>query len=363
MDNESPNNTQNVSDEQSVSNSHLENRRFSLSETALEFIGVIAIPILLGLVLAFAPYFFGVTGNLRDLLTNIGFGLAGTGVGAAIPLVFVRRTTSRQANIESNVAASLRELRQEISGVSEAVAQDISLLNQAVKTDITRLNRVVKEDLEHIGTQVKEDLNSISALVRTANSLGIVALGAGRGARTFEEGKTLADRWVYLLKHADVVELLCYEDSELLKFDLVATFQNDVLKRLREAKLKLRIILSTDDNPVLPMIGRWIDDEDHSKRSLKDNLNTLSNITHEFPIVLLRHNEMIPFTLLRGDTYMYVMFFFPGHGPGPIIELRQAPARDVVASSVGQDPDYFKLYCELFDKMWKKLEAGKANPA
>ena len=169
------------------------------------FIGIILfIPFFIGILLITISFLF--TGEARNILENVGIGFVGGILGSSLPVWIVGRVN---------------------------FSQEITL---------------------------EDALRSVSNLVDQARSLGMVAVGRERRSGSFENQGTLLDHWKYLLSRADEVDLLCIDDSMLFSNETLLQVAPIIHKRFRgNDKLTLRVLMSSDDNPALPMIGAWID--------------------------------------------------------------------------------------------------------
>lgn len=278
---------------------------------------------------------------LTSLLQNIGYGLLG---GAVTAMVFQFTSGAIATRQQERTERALSSLQMNIGKVPEIVSQATQVQQQAVAGQQQRI-------LE------------LSKMLATANSLGIVAVAGERIKTPVFGGRTFVERWQYLLEHAREVDLLCWEDSKLLSYDVwqgQAGIAEPVIARLRAGQLRLRILLSTRDNPALAMINKWIASNNYMQNQvdLAEDALRSSGVTTEFPAVLRRHRELLAFSLLRGDTELYVMYFFPKHGAGPIIQFAPSDILEAVAGGQQSSTNFYGSYTKYFDDLW-----GESDPA
>ncbi|HEX6798317.1 MAG TPA: hypothetical protein VF116_11465 [Ktedonobacterales bacterium] len=258
--------------------------------------------------------------HLDSLLQNVGYGL----LGGSLTAVVFRLTT----------------------GLSDKWQQERT--DQAFGS----LQKYIAEQEKHV--------SDLSKLLATANSLGVAALIENRDALAFSN-MTWAQRFDYMLQHCEQVDLLCYEDGRIFTRDrwLQPGLPEQIVSRLRAGKLTLRILLSTVENPVLNPINDWIGIEEYMQRNVNqaDDFLRQAKITTQFP-VLQRHNELLPFTLMRGDDEMYIMYFFPKGHASPIIQVAPPPLHGDAHTGETQR-NLFKKYRDYFDTLWTKYDPKK----
>ena len=131
------------------------------------------------------------------------------------------------------------------------------------------------------------------------------------------------------------------------------------MKQNQEKRLTLRIILSSQDNPYNKEITEWSGRPGYMESRILDARNILKRLCGDTlkPDIIREHKSFVPFTLLRGDDYMYVMFFIPGHDGGPVLEIR--PSESIAyprttRDKAGEDQKLFRIYKSYFEYMWGK---------
>jgi hypothetical protein len=176
---------------------------------------------------------------------------------------------------------------------------------------------------------------------------------------------TWAQRWDHMLKHRKCVDLLCWEDRRIFTFDqwLRPGAPEQILARLNSGDLKLRILLSTIDNPALDLVNNWIGIAGYMQGHVNeaDDFLRRAGISTRFPI-LRRHRELLAFTLMRGDNELYIMYFVPQRGPGPIIQVAPLPPRDdahLGGAQTQQGKGLFETYNTYFEDLWNTYDPGK----
>lgn len=284
--------------------------------------------------------------QLASLLQNIGYGL----IGGGLTSVVFKFTTGLTDNWQQE------RMEQVFNGLQLDLVKVPEIILQATR-----------EQQQAIAEQQVRILE-LSNLLATANSLGVVAIAGERIKTPVFGGRTFVERWQYLLEHANEVDLLCWEDSKLLSYDVwqgQAGIAEPVMARLRAGQLTLRILLSTRDNRALPMVNKWIGSEDYMQNQvgLAETALKSSGVTTEFPTVLRRHRELLAFTLVRGDTELYVMYFFPKHGAGPIIQFAPSDILETVAGGRQSSTNFYASYRKYFDDLWVEYDPVRQQQA
>jgi hypothetical protein len=268
---------------------------------------------------------------LANLLSNIGYGLIGGGITAAVFQIVAGNTASGQ---QQQLNATLESLSTEIQKVP-AIIETVTSAQQSA-----------------IASQEKHFI-ALSNLLGVANSIGLVAIAASRTEKSFADHMTLVERWVHLLNHAKEVDLLCWDDSRLLNFDVIRDQATRVITRIGNGGLRLRILLSASENKSLPLVDEWIEQEEERfmENRVGTDAKTLESVTRTYPEILRRHDKLLAFTLLRGDNELYIMYFFPGRGAGPILQFAQPETLDTAAGKAGTN--LFGAYRSYFEDMWE----------
>ncbi len=235
-----------------------------------------------------------------------------------------------------------------------------------LKSQINHLEQEVdklQEVIENETDIIYKNIGRLSTLVADAYSLGIVGFGRSRYSTTFDGNKNFIERWKYLLENAHQVDVICFADRLLFYYDIFdRIFIEKIQKRMEkngEEGLKLRIILSSEGNPYNKEINEWANDPDYIESRIhnaKIVLRRLCGGTLD-PEIVKEHNSFVPFTLLRGDSYIYVMFFMPGHAGGPVLEIRPI---EMIAypkiTNLQDDQKLFQIYKSYFEDMWEKCD-------
>ncbi len=79
------------------------------------------------------------------------------------------------------------------------------------------------------------------------------------------------------------------------------------------------------------------------------------------PNIVKEHKNLVPFTLIRGDAHIYIMFYLPGYSAGPLLELRPLEAmisQNDLLERISDNDKLFDIYKSYFDYMWNE----KAQP-
>ena len=77
--------------------------------------------------------------------------------------------------------------------------------------------------------------------------------------------------------------------------------------------------------------------------------------------IIREHKSLVPFTLIRGDNYLYIMFYIPGYTASTVIEL--TPLETITQANSGalrldENQRLFQIYRSYFEAMWNE----KAKP-
>lgn len=270
-------------------------------------------------------------GQAQRIISAVGLSFIGSSSASAIILLL----------IGSNVAG----LKEEIGHLHE---------------EIDKLHENTEQEIKSIHTSIGE----MSALITEANSIGLVAIGRSRDSDTFEGGKNLVERWKYFLEHGSEVDLICFRDRLLFSRNVFyPNFLARISRRLREGNLKLRIIITSLDNPFNKEIDEWANKPDYTITSINHIRNVLKNLCGgDFdPNIVKEHRSLVPFTLIRGDSHIFIMYYLPGYSAGPIMEIR--PLEAIVSQKnllerLDDNDKLFDIYKSYFDQMWKE----KAKP-
>lgn len=289
-----------------------------------------------GLLLAVLP---GTTlFHFDSLLQNVGYGL----LGGSLTAVVFRLTTGLSDKWQQE------RTEKALGSLQNYIAEIPAKVEEAT----TELQQTIAGQQKHV--------SDLSKLLATASSLGVVALAENRDVPAIS-GMTWAQRWDYMLQHREHVDLLCYEDGRIFTFDrwLQLGLPEQIIGRLSAGKLELRILLSTQDNPALELVDQWIEKPGYMKGQVEaaDSYLRGAKISTQFP-VLRRHRELLPFTLMRGDEEMYIMYFFPKGHAGPIIQVAPLPLHGDTRPNEVQRT-LFKKYLDHFNALWKKYDPEK----
>lgn len=240
------------------------------------------------------------------------------------------------------------------------VGNDVGGLKSQINNleqEVDKLHEIIVDETD----AMYKNIGKLSTLLTDACSLGIVGLGRSRYVTAFDGNKNLGERWKYLLEYAHEVEVICFADRLLFNYEIFDRFFTEKIKARMEQEgekgLKLRIILSNEDNLYNKVINEWSGDPSfvetriHYARIILTRLcgGTLN------PDVVKEHKSFVPFTLIRGDSYIYVMFFLPGHSGGPVLEIR--PLEMIAYPRITHSEDdkhLFRIYKSYFDDMWLK---------
>lgn len=228
-----------------------------------------------------------------------------------------------------------------------------------LRKEVDKLHNIIEEEID----VMHHSIGSLSALLNNAYSLGIVELGRSRQSPNFEGSKNLIERWKYLLEYTKEVDVICFADRLLFSSDVFSPFfLEKIRERMRpnqEQGLTLRIILTSQDNPYNQEINGWSGRPGYMESRLLDARNVLKRLCGDTlnPNTIREHKSFVPFTLLRGDDYMYVMFFIPGHDGGPVLEIRPSESIAYPRASkdkAEEDQKLFRIYKSYFEDMWEK---------
>lgn len=300
----------------SPSSSDRSKRSRSLFFAIIQWAGIVIAMLAGGLGVGLPWTDYGTHQKLADLLVNVGYGLLGGGFTALIFQLTIGITTAHAA----------QQLEDRIEDIPEIIREEVSDLQKQIST--------------------------MPGLISQALSLGIVALGDHRKDKAFE-GQSFVDRWEHFVRHASHVDFMCYEDSQVLSTaDLQSLFGERLVQtRLRTGALTLRLLVSAPDNPILPPLRTWSEKEpDHIRNEaarIAEAVKVLDNIDGDLRAKVVRQhrNEVLPFTLLRGDETMYVMFFLPKNQGRPILEITAGT-------------QLYDLYLGYFEDMWNDPTRG-----
>lgn len=274
----------------------------------------------------FSTFFNGLVGVA---LSSIGLSLLGSAAAAGVILALV--------------GSDVGGLKREVSNLEQ---------------EVDKLHVLIEEEVNTIHKSVA----SFSVFIHNAYGLGIVGIGRARASPNYEGRKNFVERWKYLLENANEVDILCFADTVLFSSEVFNPFFIDKIRgrmnQQEEAKrLKLRIILSSLNNPHLKEINVWSGMPQHLESRIYQArfvLNKLCGGTLSQEVIK-EHKAIVPFTLLRGDNYLYIVFFIPGHEAGPILEIRP---HDMISYSrvenieVEDEKKLFKIYLSYFEDMW-----------
>ena len=305
-----------------------DDRKLSAKELWGEWVAVTII-FLLGIIL------FLVSINLKDpikeVLGNIGFSLLGSAGASFIILILV--------------GSSVGGLKKETNNLRD---------------EIDKLHANLEQEIESIDTKVA----AMSALVSEAHRLGLVAIGRSRESDNFEGGNNIVGRWRYFLENAAQVDLICFRDRMLFGREVFyPAFIEKIRTRLKNGSLSLRIIITSLDNPFNKEIDEWASKPDYTRSLITHARYILRQLCGGDlnPSVVREHQSLVPFTLIRGDDHLYIMFFIPKYTGGPIIELRPLDAIAEQKSTAAKPDDndkLFQIYRSYFEDMW----SNKAKP-
>jgi hypothetical protein len=227
----------------------------------------------------------------------------------------------------------------------------------------------LRKEIDKLRSIIYVNLYGLSTLASNSYNLGVVGIGRSRRSQNFEEGQNIAERWQYLLEHANEVDLICFADRVLFNSDIFNPF---FIKTIRERMnlqkgkaLQLRIILSSTDNTYNQALNEWSGNQRYMDTRIDDARSILKSLCGNSlsPDIIREHKSFVPFTLLRGDDYMYVMYFIPGHDGGPVLEIR--PPESIVYPRAKTDRDtdgekLFRVYKFYFEDMWRKCGQQQA---
>lgn len=227
-----------------------------------------------------------------------------------------------------------------------------------LRKEVNKLHNIINKEIDIMHKSVE----SLSTLASHAYNLGIIDLGRSRQKAHFEGSNNFVQRWNYLLEHAEKVDLICFADRELFNTNIFNPFFKGFIRRrleLQNNPLKLRIILSSKDNPHNKELNEWARDPSYIDVRLDATRKILKSVFGDpLPSDIIReHKSFVPFTLLRGDDYMYVMFFIPGHDGGPVIEIRPPESIAFPRATIDkaeEDQKLFSIYESYFEDMWGK---------
>lgn len=305
-----------------------DDRKPSTKELWGEWVAVTII-FLLGIILFLVSINF--KDPIKEVLANIGFSLLGSAGASFIILILV--------------GSSVGGLKKETNNLRD---------------EIDKLHANLEQEIESIDTKVA----AMSALVSEAHRLGLVAIGRSRESDNFEGGKNMVGRWRYFLENAAQVDLICFRDRMLFGREVFyPAFIEKISTRLKNGSLSLRIIITSLDNPFNKEIDEWASKPDYT-RSLITHARHILRLLCEGdlnPSVVREHQSLVPFTLIRGDDYLYIMFFIPKYTAGPIIELRPLDAiaeQKNIAAKPDDNDKLFQIYRSYFEDMW----SNKAKP-
>ena len=135
-------------------------------------------------------------------------------------------------------------------GSNVKVKEEINNLSD----EIDYLHKNIEKEIESIHTRV----GAMSTLVSDAHNIGLVAVGRSRESDNFQGRVNIVERWKYFLENATQVDLICFRDRLLFGRDV---FYSEAIKkinvRLNDGSLKLRIIITSLDNPSNKEIDDW----------------------------------------------------------------------------------------------------------
>lgn len=273
---------------------------------------------------------------------------------AAISIIILLLIGSDVGGLKSQI----NNLEQETNNLE----QEVDKLHKIIENETDTIHKIIESETN----AMYKNIGKLSTLLTDASSLGIVGLGRSKYSTAFEESKNFVERWKDLLEHAHEVDVICFADRSLFYYDVFDPF---FIKKIQarmeqegEKGLKLRIILSSEDNPNNKEINEWARDSKYTEYRIhyaKNMLIQLCRGTLDRNVVR-EHNSFVPFTLLRGDNYMYIMFLLPGHAAGPVLEIRPL---EMIAhpriTDAEDDKKLFRIYKSYFDEMW--LKCGESN--
>jgi hypothetical protein len=288
---------------------------------------IVVILFLVGVVLYFASP--ATTGLLRQALESVSFSFLSTSFATGIILAIVG----------SNVSG--------------------------LKKEVDKLHGIIEDEIDTIYSSI----GNLSSMLNNASNLGIIGLGRSGQSPVFEENKNFVERWKYFLEYAHEVDVICFADRSLFSYHIFdRSFKEKIRVRMAqegEKGLKLRIIISSEDNPSNKEIDEWSGDSNYTKSRIEYAKIILSELCGGklTPDIVREHKNFVPFTILRGDRFIYVMFFIPGYAGGPVIEIRPlemiAYPRIVDAED---DKKLFHIYKSYFEDMWRKCEERTSKP-
>jgi hypothetical protein len=228
---------------------------------------------------------------------------------------------------------------------------------RGLRKEIDKLHNIIDEKIEII----QGNSDNQSAFLRNTYSLGIIGLGRSRQSANFEGNKNFLERWKYFLENAHEVDVICFADRSLFNYEVFDIFFIEKIKERMEQRnekgLKLRIILTSLDNLYNKEINEWsrtprfmenriLDARDVLKRLCGVNLN---------PDVVREHKSFVPFTLLRGDNYIYIMYFIPGYTGGPVLEIRPVEMITYpITTNMDDEKNLFRIYRSYFEDVWQR---------
>lgn len=268
---------------------------------------------------------------IKEVLANVGFSLLGS-AGAFCIILFL---------VGSNVGGLKKETNK-------------------LRDEIDKLHANIEQEIESIDIKVA----TMSALVSDAHSLGLVAIGRSRDSDNFEGGKNIVARWRDFLENAKEVDLICFRDRMLFGRDVFNLASiNRISTRIKNHSLKLRVIITSLDNPFNKEIDEWANKPGYTENLINNARDTLKQLCGGDlnPNVVREHQNLVPFTLIRGDDDLFIMFFIPGYTAGPIIELRpleMITEQKNAAAKPDANNKLFDIYRSYFEDMWD----NKAKP-
>ncbi len=240
------------------------------------------------------------------------------------------------------------------------VGSDVGGLKSQInklEQEVDMLHGIIEDETD----AMYKNIGRLSTLLTDASSLGIIGLGRSGQSTVFEGNKNFVERWKYLLEHAHKVDVICFADRSLFSYHIFdRSFKEKIRTRMKqegEKGLKLRIILTSEDNPSNKEINEWSGDSNYIEARVRPAKIMLTELCEGKldPNIVKEHKSFVPFTLLRGDSYMYVMFFIPGYAAGPVLEIR--PLEMVAYPRIidaEEDQKLFSIYESYFEDMWEK---------
>ena len=226
-----------------------------------------------------------------------------------------------------------------------------------LRNEVDKLHIILEEKID----AMYKNIGRLSTLLNDAGSLGIIGIGRSRHSNNFEGNKDFVERWKYLLENAHQVDVICFADRLLFNYDVFNPFFIKKIKERMEQegekRLELRIISSSEDNAYNKEINEWSGDPFYMETRIRDVRNILKRLCGEIHNrkVLREHKSFVPFTLLRGDDYICVMYYLPGHSGGPVLEVRPL---EMIAypriTNIEDDKRLFQIYQSYFENMWQK---------